>query len=106
MKVLTTLTEAIAETVIEAIQKKAWTAFIDNTFAFTDVAFRNKQLVEDFKAVEADPQLLEQLKHDVLNHRKVKEIEGEKAGRIFNVIWMAIVFNSKSILEIKSIVEE
>ena len=106
MRVLTVLTEAIAETVIEAIQKEVWTAFIDNTFAFTNVAFKNKQLVEDFKAVEANPQLLEQLKNDVLSHRKVKEIEGEKAGRIFNIIWMAIVFNSRSILEIKSIVEE
>ena len=106
MKVLTKLTEAIAETIVEAIQKKPWTAFINNTFAFSDVALKNKSLVEDFKAVEENPELLEDLKTAVLNHRKVKELGEEKAGRIFNAIWMAIIFNSKTVLEIKSIVEE
>jgi hypothetical protein len=106
MKVLTLLTETIVETIIEAVQKKAWTAFINNTFALSDVAFRNKALVRDFKAIEENPELLEQLKKDVLEHHKVKELEGDKAGRIFNVIWLAVIFNSKTILEVKGIIEE
>ena len=104
--VLTELAKVIAETIIEGIQKKPWTAFIDNTFDLGDVAFRNKQLVRDFLAVEKDPELLELVRVQVLDHPKVKEFGEEKGGRIFNVIWGALIYNSKATLRIKSIIEE
>jgi len=104
--VLTNLASAIAETVIEAIQKKPWTAFVDNTFDFGDVAFRNKKLVQEFAEVANNPYLLDQVRIDVLSHPKVKEFGEEKGGRIFNVIWQALIFNSKAALKIKAIIEE
>lgn len=106
MRTLTKLTEAIAETVIEVVQKKHWTMFINNTFAFSNVGLNNRKLIEDFKAVEKDLDLLDQLKDAVLEHPKVKEFGESKGGRIFDVVWMAIIYNSKAALEIKHIIEE
>jgi hypothetical protein len=106
LPVLTNLARTIAETVIEAIQKKPWTAFIDNTFDFGDVAFKNKKLVQEFAEVANNPDLLDKVRADVLSHPKVKEFGEEKGGQVFNVIWQALVFNSKAALKIKGIIEE
>jgi len=106
IKKLDKLTNAVAETVIEAVQGRPWTAFVNNTFDFGNVALGYKQLISDFLAVEADPDLLDNLKQSVLNHPKVKEVGDEKAGRLFIVIWSMIVFNAKGALACKAIIEE
>ncbi|OED34273.1 hypothetical protein AB832_07910 [Flavobacteriaceae bacterium (ex Bugula neritina AB1)] len=104
--VLKRLANVVTETIIEAIQKKPWTAYVNNTFTVSSVVFEHKHLVSDFLAVEKDQSLLDDLQTEVMNHPKLKELGEDKAARIFKNVWAMIIFNSRGVLEIKSIVEE
>ena len=100
------LTSVIVETVVEAIQKKPWTAYINNTFDMAGLAFDNKKLAKEFVQINSNPNLLKQIESSVLNHPKLKPLSADKSIEIFRVVWTTIVFNASSILKIKSILQE
>ena len=96
---LENLMNAIIETIIEGIEREPWHAFINNGVAFTGVAMKNKQLIEEIKEVQLNPDLLVGMEE-----RSVKKFGKKRstavASIVFKHVWGMIVYNTSSIIAI------
>jgi len=104
-KPLENLMNTTIETIIEAIEKKPWTAFINNTVAFTGVIINNKGLIEDIKKVQGSPTLITEMEERAVQ-RFGKKYENELVSKIFKMVWAAVVFNISTVIAIDEVVRE
>lgn len=104
-KPLKRLTLAIIETIVEGIEKKPWTAFINNTFDFTAVTFNHKQLVEEIMDAKADPEIMEALEQEACE-KWADKYSDHIAKKIFQIAWAALLYNVGATFEIKDVIEE
>lgn len=99
------LTFATIETIIEAIEKEHWTAFVNNTFDFTAVVFNNKKLIQQIKEAKNDSSVLKKLEQEMVE-KWGKRYELSVAEKIFKLIWAALIYNTSTCIEIADIVKE
>jgi len=104
-KPLKNLMLATIETIIEGVEREPWTAFINNTVAFTGVAFNYKQLIEEIKETKANPQKLVELEQ-AAQKKWGKEYDNTLVQKMFQLIWASVLYKVNTIIAIKELVEE
>jgi hypothetical protein len=91
------------ETIIEGVEKKPWTAFINNTFAFTSVVFKYGELISKIEEAKNNPQYLEGLKQKA-NEKWGSKYKDGLVADIFDLIWAAMLYKVATIMEIHDLV--
>lgn len=98
MKNLEKLLFTILETTVEAIEKKHWTAFINNGFATISILSNLKELGKEIQEVRNNPEMLETLEKLAIN--KYSKHEKELVLKTFRKVYSAIVFNVGTAMDI------
>ena len=104
-KPLENLLNTTIETIMEGIEHKPWTAFINNAVAFTGVMLNNQELVKEIKEVKDNPQYLENIERNIIQ-KFGKKYENELVGIIFRHVWGALIYNISTIIAITEEVKE
>lgn len=104
-KPLKNLMNATIETIIEGIEREPWTAFINNTVAFTGVAFNYKELIEQIKETQANPSKLEELEK-AAQQKWGKHYDNTLVHKMFQLIWAAVLYKVNTIIAVKELIEE
>lgn len=102
---LENLLNTTIETIMEGIEHKPWTAFINNAVAFTGVMLNNQQLIIEVREVKNNPQYLLDIEAGIIN-RFGKKYKSDLVALIFKHVWGALIYNISTIVAIVEEVQE
>jgi hypothetical protein len=104
-KPLEKLLNVTIETIMEGIEHKPWTAFINNAVAFTGVMLNNQQLIIEVREVKNNPQYLLDIETKIIT-KFGNKYESELVALIFKHVWGALIYNISTIVAIVEEVKE